>query len=545
LSGAGAQVQSLVIMDELDCRMRRTAARLASLARRAIGSAPAEPVASAPLLEGLACLARHVPELAGPGDELAEAVAAVEPRPGTGAPTPAVLSALVERASAGDASALERAAAWAKVLSASGGSRTPEGALALARFATASGESFSLPEGLEEPADRPPEGRQEGAAAVRFARCLVAAGDERSREVSERALGVRPGPAGGVGGAGADETRGGTEPSLTADRLALSSELWDSEGHVRHLDAIERAVLNRALFAQTDDGAGVVGRTHGGACGAAEDDLATPALARSLALAADRVLFADAGGALVSGLPSNASAVVTVGGTSRLRCIVSTQLPLRGWSSWTFEPINASGGGAAPSSSTQRPGRRQRQVVRRAGEEEHTSGSGPAEFSLRVRVPKWAVGGKAGPSVKIDGKRAGAKKTGGFLVFDLPADRPSRVEVILDIAPGLIERRSAVSWASEVALVYGTLILTAGSRLNPGEDLTAPLRIVSERDDLELAGDIRRRFPLVAARAVGGGGREGCVLFSPLADVGGLAAGTGGSHPVTCDGFRTWHRRGR
>ena len=137
------------------------------------------------------------------------------------------------------------------------------------------------------------------------------------------------------------------------------------------------------------------------------------------------------------------------------------------------------------------------------------------------------------------------QRSGGFYRFEVPTDRRTKIEVTVDIGPWMLDRKSTVSWGDEVAVGYGPLLLTALARLNPGEDLGMPLRIMSQANELELAGDIRRRMPLVQARALGAGGRAGCILLAPVSEVGGFACGAGGRRAVRCQKFRAWHRRGR
>jgi hypothetical protein len=338
---------------------------------------------------------------------------------------------------------------------------------------------------------------------------------------------------------------------------------------VRYLDAIEKAYYNAVLFAQTDDGAGVEGRTLDGAPGEADDLAATPALALALATAGDHVLTTDADGALVSGISSNASATLSVGeaeggGKPRLRVLVQTQVPARGWTSWVFDPLREASDSAPVSAVTRRTARRQRAAMRSVPAAPAGKQVAPATFAFRVRVPKWAIRPKReaddngegmsgapastrgrGPGVKIDGRPANVKRSGGFYRFEVPTDRRTKIEVTFDIGPWMLDRKSAVSWGSEVAVGYGPLLLTALARLNPDEDLGMPLRIMSQVKELELAGDIRRRMPLVQAKALGAGGRAFRILLAPVSEVGGFACGAGGRRAVRCQKFRTWHRRGR
>ena len=71
-----------------------------------------------------------------------------------------------------------------------------------------------------------------------------------------------------------------------------------------------------------------------------------------------------------------------------------------------------------------------------------------------------------------------------------------------------------------------------------------PLRIVSPVEEFKTVADVRRRLPVVEAKALGGGGRVVPILFSPISNVGGLVDGPGAG-PVRCAPFRTWHRLGR
>ncbi|MHC5054727.1 MAG: hypothetical protein ACYTKD_08420 [Planctomycetota bacterium] len=229
-----------------------------------------------------------------------------------------------------------------------------------------------------------------------------------------------------------------------------------------------------------------------------------------------------------------------------MRCLVSTQLPVRGWTKWTFEPLKVS---TAPSASTStlRPARRKRMVTpapEAAEAPERERAAAPATFVFAVRVPGWAADDKGGPMVKVDKQKANVRNSGGFLTFEVPTDRTSEIEVVLRIGPGVIDRQSPVSWAKEAAVTYGPLVLTAGARLNPGENLSMPLRIISPVAELSAVADVRRRLPVVEAKALGGGGRVVPVLFSPLSDIGGLTEDLGAGS-VRCAPFRTWHRLGR
>jgi hypothetical protein len=549
---ARARIENLAILDESATRMRRTAARLSMLAEGVTSSAatPEGAGVAAAHLQAASALRGYVPELGAAADRLAEAVAALEPRPGMPAAAVArVALAELSRASSGDEEALERATAWARRLSSSEGAPGapepgglgPVAALALAKVAAATGEARFREAAEREIAALPGTGEVEGAGDTVAARALVAlGGDEalsRAREACERISFCRAD--GSAGSAGAD-------PTATAEGVLLACDLWAVEHDVRYIDAVERAALNDLLFEQTDDGAAAAGRTLDGAGGEVDDAAGTPALATGLACAARHSLAGDAEGRIVAGIAANAVATVRVGDSTDMRCIVSTQLPVRGWTKWTFEPLKVS---AAPSASTStlRPARRQRMVTpapETAGAPERESAPAQATFTFLVRVPMWAADNKGGPVVKVDKQRANVRNSGGFLTFEIPTDRTTEIEVVLRIVPGAIDRQSPVSWAKEVAVTYGPLVLTASARLNPGENLSMPLRIISPVAELFAVADVRRRLPVVEAKALGGGGRVVPVLFSPLSDIGGLTEGLGAG-PVRCTPFRTWHRLGR
>ena len=531
-------VETLVVLDELDARMRLTAARVSMLARdAALAAATSEGMArTAALLAGAASLSKHVPELAPVSDELAEAASRSPPSPGI---APEALGDLVlahlDRAAAGDGAALERAVDRAALLAAEEVPSCGPAAVALARVASLTGE-----ERFGEAAARAvdaltAEGTLSARESLLAASALVALGGaemlERARAIHERAE-VEWFAAGGPGE---------SDPVATAAWLDLSCGLWEAEREARYLDGAERALV-RMLFEQTEGGGAVVGRTLDGGPGSVDDERATPALARGLAAACGLVLASDPDGGLVAGVASNASAMIRVGESGEMRCTVSTQLPVRGWTRWTFEPVKVSQ--CAPAGdSTRRPGRRRR-MLRAAGEPTATKqGPGPAAFAFSVRVPGWAGGGS--PTVKVDGQKASVKSSGGYLRFEVPTDRVTEIEVVLEVPHGIVERGSAASWAREVALSYGPLMLTASARLNPAENLGLPLRLVSEPKDIELVADIRRRLPVVRAEALAAGGGKRPVLFSPLTDVGGFSEGLGGVRPVRCVPFRTWHRWGR
>ena len=365
---ARARIEKLVILDEPETRMRRVAARLSRLASGVAESAaaPEGAVVAARYLQGASALAGHVPELRETANRLAEAVSALEPRPGMSAETAACVAlAELERAASGDGAALERAAVWARRLSSAGGAPGapepgelgPRAALALAKAAAATGEAR-----FREAAEREIAGCQAGDKQADFgdivtARALAALGCadglERAKAACGRAASCRD--------SGAPESAG-SDPAATAEGALLACDLWAAEQDARYLDAIERAALNGFLFEQTDDGGAVAGRTLDGDAGEIDDAAGTPALASGLACAARHSLFADAEGRIVGGLAANAVATVRVGQSTDMRCIVSTQRPVRGWTKWTFEPLKPS---AAPSvsTSTLRPARRKRMVT--------------------------------------------------------------------------------------------------------------------------------------------------------------------------------------
>ncbi|MHC5054728.1 MAG: hypothetical protein ACYTKD_08425 [Planctomycetota bacterium] len=244
---ARARIESLVILDELVTRMRRTAARLSMLAGGVTDSAatPEGAGVAAAHLEGASALSGHVPELKPVADRLAEAVAALEPRPGM-PPETAARIALAElgRASAGDEEALERAAAWARRLSspegAEGapepGSLGPRAALALAKAAAVTGEARFREAAEREIAGLPRKGEDAGAVAV--ARALVALGGEEAlalaREACDRISFCR---------ADGSAESAGSDPAATAEGVLLACDLWAAERDSRHLDAVERATL--------------------------------------------------------------------------------------------------------------------------------------------------------------------------------------------------------------------------------------------------------------------------------------------------------------
>jgi len=551
---ARARIENLVILDELDMRMRRTAARLSMLAGGVANSAatPDGAAALAAHLAGASALAAHVPEMEAVVDELKLAVARLEPSPGMPPETVARISiAELELASAGDEQALERATVWARRLS------SPEGAegapepgslgaratLALAKAAAATGEARFREAAEREIAALPAEGH--GAAPVVVARALVALGGsdqlDRARAACEQATFCR---------ACTSAESAGSDPSATAEAILLASELMaasgDTLGGAHYLDAIERAALNDLLFEQTDCGAAVTGRTLDGDAGSVDDAAGTPALAQALACTARHSLAADAEGRIVAEIAANAVATVRVGEGTDMRCIVSTQLPVRGWTKWTFEPAKAASTPSA-STSTLRPARRKRVVTPAPGSApapEREAETAPATFAFLVRVPGWASREKGGTVVKVDRQKANVRSSDGFLMFEVPTGRTTEIEVVVRMGPGVVDRQSPVSWAKEAAVMYGPLVLTASARLNPGENLSMPLRIISPVAEFAVAADLRRRLPVVEVKALGGGGRVVPVLFSPLSDVGGLAEGPGGK-VVHCAPFRTWHRLGR
>jgi hypothetical protein len=551
---ASARIEKLVILDELDTRMRRTAARLSALASGVADSAatPEGAAVAAAHLAGALALAPSVPEMDAVVDELKGAVARLAPMPGMPPETVALVAlAELDLAATGDEQALERAAAWARRLSSPEGAEgAPESgclgaraALALAKAATAMGEARFREAAEREIAALPTEG--EGAAPVVVARALaVLGGDDRiaqARAACEAAAFC-------LACSGAEPA--GTDAVATADAILLASELMaasgDTRGSAQYLDAIERAALNDLLFEQTDCGAAVAGRTLDGEAGSVDDAAGTPALARGLACTARHSLTADAEGRVVAGIAANAVATVRVGGLTDMRCIVSTQLPVRGWTRWTFEPAKASSAPSA-SASTLRPARRKRIVTPvpgAAAAPEREAEPAPATFTFLVRVPGWASSEKGGPVIKVDKQKASVKNADGFLVFEVPTGRTTEIEVVVRMAPGVVDRQSPVSWAKEAAVMYGPLVLTASARLNPGENLSMPLRIVSPVAEFVVAADLRRRLPVVEVKALGGGGRVAPVLFSPLSEVGGLAEGPDGAG-IRCAPFRTWHRLGR
>jgi DUF1680 family protein len=166
----------------------------------------------------------------------------------------------------------------------------------------------------------------------------------------------------------------------------------------------------------------------------------------------------------------------------------------------------------------------------------------PQLFRFLVRVPKWAQ--EKAPQVRVDRQKAKVSQSGGFLEFEVSTDSVTEIEVVFGAAPGLVERQSPASWAREVALTCGPLVLTASGAVNPGEAVRLPLRITSELSEIEVVADIRRRLPVLRAKALSGS-RVRPVLFSPLSEVGGFSQGLGKGSAVACAPFRTWHRRGR
>jgi hypothetical protein len=337
-----------------------------------------------------------------------------------------------------------------------------------------------------------------------------------------------------------------TDPVTGAAWIALARTLYATDRHVRYLDAIESATLNHLLFSLTSDGGAAAGRTLEGAAGQVDDTFAVSAAAGSLAIAADTTLFVDADGTLVCSQPANAVVELVVGGSASMRCLVSTQLPARGWSSWVFEPGLAVAAAAPAVATTRRTSRHQRTaVLQQSAPAASPAGAERFVFAFRVRVPKWAADAKIPPFVKIDGERANVKRSGGFIAFEVPSDRETRIEITFTMDPGLVDRESKVSWAREVAIVYGPSMLTAMARYNPDEDLGLPLRITSTLEELTVVTDVRRRLPVLQATVLSGGGRASRSLFTPISDVGGFTAGIGGRQDVLCQPFRTWHRWGR
>jgi len=542
------RVRSIAVIDEIEARMRRTAGRLAALVPEVAGADLADPVqlrAAASRAAGAAALSRHVPAARAISDELAALLA--KARPARDLPASAVaevVSAEIERALAGDDGALERAAAWAAPLA--GMIDEPEAALALARCWMATGE-----EDLADAAARVAEHADGGIVRARALAALCAGSEERA-ERQEQALALARGvfadvarggllPTGGIAAAEADT--GGSDPVADAQWAGLACDLWEAEGEMRYLDALELTALNQMLFEQTDDGAAVAGRSLDGARGKADDATGTGALARSLAAAADRVLMRASDEALVAGLFSNAIALFSVG-ASDMRCIAATQIPVRGWVSWVFEPARETRMAAPVTAATHKSARRQRMLASSQNAEAPAAAGGPAPqtCAFRVRVPGWARQGQAAPVVKVDGAKAGVKQAGDALEFELRTDRATKIEVIFEPKPAYIMRRCAASWGAEVAVSYGPILLATSSIHNGGEGFAMPARIVSDEKDLELVADIRRRMPLVQAKVLGGTGR---LLFSPVAEVGGIAGPPGGGGEVACAPFRAWHRRGR
>jgi hypothetical protein len=528
------EITSLVIADELDVAMKRSAARLAKLA-----ALQGDDVQEAGLLGAVSALRKYVPALADTAEAVAEGMGGLKPSsdapPATAA---AVLAAELDRCAAGAPGAMESAAAWARALAGRDGLDAPA-ALALARFAALAGDEASA-----EAAAKAVAGISDAdaiASTLCKARAAALLGTEESvsaaRAVFESVEQDVLGPGGSLSS--------GSDPLAQAHWIALSGELYAADQHVRYLDAVERAVLNQVPFEMTDDGGGVLGRTLGGDIGRVDDATATPAVAQSLARAAGSVLFVDKDGALVSSQPSNAVAEIEIGGRARLRCLASTQLPTRGWSSWEFEPNVVTGGTEPSVSTTRRTGRRQRAAMRTFETATAPKAAPPVTFTFRVRVPTWAAGAKIPPFVKVDGERASVKRSQGFLSFDVNTGRATKIEVTFSITANIIEGQSAASWAREVALCYGPLVMTANAQYNPTEDLGLPMRVTSSLEEIELVADIRRRLPVLQAMVLGGGGRPNRVLFSPLSDVGGFTSGIGGAQPVQCPPFRTWHRWGR
>jgi hypothetical protein len=260
-----------------------------------------------------------------------------------------------------------------------------------------------------------------------------------------------------------------------------------------------------------------------------------------MAAAADLTLFLSSDGALVAGLCGNAAARLTAGGRE-VRCIANTQLPVRGWASWTFEPVRKEGEACRVSAAIRRSGRKQRPLAQDPGGSPRQTDAPGEPIAFRVRVPSWSAGGQ--PLVKIDGERAktAVLMAGGFLEFGVPLERCTRIEVVFDIGARYVSRRSAASWGREVAVTCGPMLLTAASPANFGEDFAAPFRVVSEEKDLALVTDVRRRMPVVQAEALGG---TGTLLFTPVADLGGIAGAPGAGREVALGPFRTWHRFGR
>ncbi|MHC4199084.1 MAG: hypothetical protein ACYSU0_03770, partial [Planctomycetota bacterium] len=251
---ASVSVEALAVLDELDTRMRRTAARVSMLARDAVAAAATgEGIArTALLLAGAASLSKHAPELAPVSDELAEAVSKA-PLPSDIAPETLgdLVLAHLERAAEGDGGEFGRAAERAARLAAEEVPSCGTAAVALARTASLTGE-----ERFREAAARAVDAvTAEGTPSTRDS--LLAAsgmvalgGDEmlsRARAIHERA-----GDEWFAAGGPAE-----SDPQATAAWLGLSCDLWRAGREARYLDAAERALV-RMLFEQTEGGGAVV-----------------------------------------------------------------------------------------------------------------------------------------------------------------------------------------------------------------------------------------------------------------------------------------------
>lgn len=489
------------------------------------------------MLHSASALSRWEPVLGTACGELAAALAGAQ---GSGQDPEAIL-AWLSCADSGDESALGRAVGLARGLADSPEKLDGMATLALAKVAVATSDEKLL-QAARTAAFAAPQEEPLHLALARSRAMLCLGGEEAvsaAKAVQDRACRQWLLPTGGV-----SPDCVNSAPESDAQWVALASELYNASPHVRQLDIIEAAAFNQLLFEQSDDGGGITQRTLDGAPGNVEDLKATPMLSLALATVASRTLFVDHDGALAAGFPVNASAVLALESGLQMRCLVSTQLPVRGWTCWLFEPKDPPI--SAPIvTTTRRTARRQRPELAAQSPAETRKEETPATFAFRVRVPKWALDEKNPPVVKVDGEKANVKKAGGFLYFEVPTGRPTKIEVILNVKPGMFDRQSVASWAREVALSYGPLVLTVSGRLNPGEDLGLPLRLVSTLEELELVADIRRRLPVLEAKALGGGGRVGRVLFSPISELGGMALGQGGTHKVLCPPFRTWHRLGK
>lgn len=550
------EIRAHIMLDELAVRMRRTAARLAALA----GMAARERwdlAATAKLLRGAGPLSKWVPSLQPAVEELAGLIPK-EPSPSNEDEAAHVTLALLATPSGGEES-LARAERWAGSVPKGTGQVRSLAFHALGELFEATGEERfreAASEGLQPylSGEAALERTGQPARELAGARALLAFEPregclEAARSFHEDLSGAGEPPLGGAMGGQRHDL---TDPALEAEWLALTARLWDVERKVTYLDAVERSLWNSLPFGQTDDGGGIIGRSPDGARGEVEDREATPALARGLAEAASCFIFPDGEGGLVAGLFGNAVMLFKSGSRS-LRCTVSTQLPVRGWTRWIFEPAHEPTAGVLSSAATtRRTARRRKSPAELAREQEGEAPRAEARlpaaraaetFTFKVRVPRWALEGERAV-VKVDGAPKSVTKQKGFIRFEVPVARRSQIEVIFSVKPGLLERTGVGTWSKEVAVIYGGLVLTAAGPLNPGQDLGLPLRLaLTSPEELEPVCDIRRRLPVVQAKVLGGG--TGRALFSPLCDLGGMAGGIGGTHPVRSDPFRTWHRLGK